>query len=186
MDDREIVEQLWRRDEDAIAELQVRYGNYCRAVAYGVLRSDGDAEECCNDVWVAAWNAIPPQRPDDLRAFLGKIARNLALKRLRSLKAKKRGDGETALALEELEEVVPGGTTLNEQIEARELARKLDEFLGTLGVTERRVFLCRYWYFDPVRDIASRFGMGESRVKMMCLRTRKKLLLFLRKEDLLS
>jgi RNA polymerase sigma-70 factor (ECF subfamily) len=186
MDDRELVELYWQRNERAISETETRYGAYCRAIARGVLGNDADAEECCNDVWVAAWNAIPPQRPDDLRAFLGKIARNLALKRLRSLKAKKRGDGETALALEELEEVVPGGTTLNEQIAARELARKLDEFLGTLGVTERRVFLCRYWYFDDLRDIASRFGMGESRVKMMCKRTRDKLRLFLRKEDLLS
>ena len=186
MDDRELVERYWRRDEDAIADTEAKFGAYCRAIARGVLGNDADAEECCNDVWAAAWNAMPPQRPNDLRAFLARIARNLALKRLRALTAEKRGGGETALALEELEEIIPAGTTLDEEIEARELARKLDEFLGTLGVTERRVFLCRYWYFDSVRDVAKRFGMGESRVKMMCKRTRDKLRLFLRKEDLLS
>ncbi len=186
MDDRELVELYWQRNERAISETETRYGAYCRAIARGVLGNDADAEECCNDVWAAAWNAMPPHRPNDLRAFLARITRNLALKRLRALTAEKRGGGETALALEELEEIIPAGTTLDEEIEARELARKLDEFLGTLGVTERRVFLCRYWYFDDLRDIASRFGMGESRVKMMCKRTRDKLRLFLRKEDLLS
>ena len=186
MDDREIVELYWQRDQQAVAETAAHYGAYCRAVALGVLRNEQDAEECVNDVWAAAWEAIPPHRPDRLNAFLAKITRNLALKRLRDRNAEKRGGGETMLALEELEEIIPGGSTLDEQIEARELARKLDEFLSTLGQTERRVFLCRYWYFDSVRDVASRFGMGESRVKMMCLRTRKKLLLFLRKEDLLS
>ncbi len=186
MDDRELVERYWRRDEDAITDTEAKYGAYCRAIASGVLRSGQDAEECLNDVWAAAWNAMPPRRPDDLRAFLAKITRNLALKRLRSMTAEKRGGGETMVALEELEEVIPAGCSLDEQIEARELARKLDEFLGTLGVTERRVFLCRYWYFDDLRDIASRFGMGESRVKMLCKRARDKLRLFLRKEDCLS
>ncbi len=186
MEDREIIELYWRRDENAIAETAARYGPYCCAIARSVLGNDADAEECVNDVLAAAWNAMPPQRPDELRAFLARITRNLALKRLRNNNAKKRGGGETALALEELEEVIPAGTTLDEEIEARELARKLDEFLATLGVTERRVFLCRYWYFDDLRNIASRFGMGESRVKMMCARTRKKLLLYLQKEDLLS
>lgn len=186
MDDREIVALYWQRNQQAIAETAAKYGGYCRAIALGVLHNDADAEECCNDTWAAAWDAIPPHRPDRLNAFLGRITRNLALKRLRSLTAEKRGGGETALALEELEEVIPAGKTLDEEIEERELARKLDEFLATLSAAERRVFLCRYWYFDSVRDIAQRFGFGESRVKMMCERTRKKLLLYLRKEDLLS
>lgn len=186
MDDRELVERYWRRQESAIADTEAKYGAYCRTIANGILRSEQDAEECCNDVWAAAWNAMPPRRPDDLRAFLAKITRNLALKRLRDDSARKRGGGETAVALEELEEIVPSGCSLDGEIEARELARKLDQFLGALGETERRVFLCRYWYFDSVRDVAKRFGMGESRVKMMCKRTRDKLRLFLRKEDLLS
>lgn len=186
MDDREIVELYWQRDEDAVADTAEKYGGYCRAIALGILHSEEDAEECLNDVWAAAWNAMPPQRPDDLRAFLARITRNLALKRVRAMTAEKRGGGETMLALEELEEVVPDGKTLDEAVEERELGRKLDAFLATLNVAERRVFLCRYWYFDSVRDIAARFGYGESRVKMMCLRTRKKLLLYLQKEDLLS
>ena len=186
MDDWELVELYWRRDETALAETASRYGAYCRAIARGVLRNEQDAEECLNDVWAAAWNAIPPHRPDNLAAFLGRIARNLALKRFRAQTAEKRGGGETVLALEELEEVIPAGTSLDEEVEARELARRLDDFLASLNTAERRVFLCRYWYFDSVRDIAARFGYGESRVKMMCRRTREKLLLFLRKEDLLS
>lgn len=186
MDDREIVELFWKRDESAISEASERYGTLCRGIAYGILRSDSDAEECLNDVWAAAWEAIPPHRPEKLGAFLGRIARNLALKRCRALRAEKRGGGEAALALAELEEILPGGVSPEEQVEQQELARKLDEFLGTLGAAERRVFLCRYWYCDTVAEIAQRFGFGESKVKMMCLRTRRKLLLFLRKEDLLT
>jgi len=185
VDDGRIVELYWQRSEQAITETASKYGGYCRSIAGGILHSEADAEECINDVWAGAWNAMPPHRPDDLKAFLGKITRNLALKRFRAMTAEKRGGGETALALEELESVASAGG-LDEQIEARELARMLDAFLAGLPARERRVFLCRYWYFDSVRDIARRFGYKESRVKMLCKRTRDKLLLYLQKEGVIS
>lgn len=186
MEDRQIVELYWQRRDDAIAETQQKYGGYCRAIANGILRNEADAEECVNDVYVSAWNAMPPHRPDSLPAFLGKITRRLALKRFRDSAAAKRGGGETALALEELEEVVPAGDSLEEQAAERELARVIDAFLGTLPAAQRRIFLCRYWYFDAVGDIARRFGCSESKVKMTCKRVRDKLALYLRKEGFIT
>ena len=186
MEDRQIVELYWQRSDDAVAETKRKYGRYCRTIAIGILHDEADAEECVNDVYVGAWNAMPPHRPDNLSAFLARITRNLALKRFRGQSAQKRGGGETAVALEELEEVIPAGGSLDEQVAERELARSLDAFLAALPVNQQRVFLCRYWYFDSVGTIARRFGYSESKVKMMCKRTREKLLLYLRKEGIIS
>lgn len=185
MEDREIVELYWQRSDVALTETQQKYGHYCYAIANGILRSEADAEECVNDVYVGAWNAMPPHRPDNLAAFLARITRNLSLKRLRAMTAEKRGGGETALALEELGEIIPARTGPAEQVEARELARALDAFLATLPVAQRRIFLCRYWYFDSVADIARRFGCSESKVKMTCKRVRDRLSQYLRKEGLI-
>ena len=186
MEDREIVALYWQRSEAAVRETERKYGPYCFSIANGILRNEADAEECVNDMYVGAWNAMPPHRPDSLAAFLGKITRRLALKRFREQTTEKRGGGETVLALEELEEVIPEGGSLEEQVAERELARSIDLFLSTLTVTQRRVFLCRYWYFDSVGDIARSFGYSESKVKMTCKRMRDKLLLHLRKEGLIS
>lgn len=174
MEDREIVELYLTRSETALGETQKKYGRYCRAIAGRILGNDGEAEECVNDALMGAWRSIPPHRPEDLAGFLGKITRQLAIKRWRRRNAAKRG-GETAIALEELSECVGSGGDPAEEAEAGELREALDRFIASLPEREKRVFLCRYWYLDPIADIAARFGYGESRVKSMLARTRKKL-----------
>lgn len=184
MEDRQIVDLYWRRDEAAITETQSKYRNYCHTVAYNILRNKEDSEEVVNDTWLGAWNAMPPHRPEKLSVFLGKITRQLSLKKQRDKTAKKRGGGEFPLALEELEECIPASDSVDEGQDIRELTEIIDKFLETLSVDERSVFICRYWYFDSISDISSRFAFSQSKVKMMLKRTRDKLLAKLMKEGI--
>ena len=186
MEDSRIVGMYMERDESAIAESQRKYGRYCFVVANNILNDREDAEECVNDTFLAAWNAIPPHNPQILSTFLGKITRRLSLKKLRARTAAKRGgrDG-IAVSLDELEECIPSGHTIDEALEAKELTDIINSFLDTLSDEERRVFLRRYWFFDTIEDICGRFGFGKSKVKMMLMRTRKRLQQFLEKEGLL-
>ena len=174
MEDREIVELYWRRNPDAIQATALRYGGYCKAIARNILGSDQDAEECVNDTWLNAWNAIPPGRPRVLSAYLGKITRNLSFDRFRYRRAGKRG-GELALVLEELGECVSGGESPEGALEARELGRTINDFLDTLPPEKCRLFLCRYWYALPVSEIAERFGRTEGSVSVTLHRLREKL-----------
>ena len=175
MDDNRIVELYWVRDEAAIAETDAKYGRFCYGVAYGILRDVPDAEESVNDTYLAAWNAMPPHRPDILRTFLGKLARRVSISRWRREHAEKRGGGQTALALEELSWCVADGAKIDERVELAELGSVIDSFLRSQPETQRKVFVCRYWYCDSIEDIASRFGFGRGRVKSMLFRTREKL-----------
>ncbi len=184
MEDSQIIEMFWERNEAAISETEKKYGRYCCLIAGRILGVKEDALECINDVYLAAWNAIPPHRPENLRTFLGKIARRLALKKRRDQTRDKREGGAVDLSLEELDECIPSDRQIDESLEAKELSRIIDAFLETLPVDERRVFLRRYWYFDSVNAIAGRYGFGESRVKMMLKRTRDKLAARLRKEGI--
>ncbi|MBR5114208.1 MAG: sigma-70 family RNA polymerase sigma factor [Oscillospiraceae bacterium] len=185
MEDSRIVELFWARDEAAISEARGKYGRYCLSVAANILGSGEDAEETLSDALYAAWNAIPPHRPAMLSTFLGKLTRRAALKKVREASAQKRGGGQLALTLEELSECVSGSGSAEEAVEAAELARAVNAFLAALPAQERNIFLCRYWYLDPVADIASRFGCGQSKVKMTLKRTREKLRTHLEKEGYL-
>ena len=182
MDDREIIELYWTRSEHAIGETARKYGAYCQAVAYGILRRAEDSEECVNDTWLQAWNAMPPRRPERLGAFLACITRNLALNRRKALTAQKRGGDQTAAALEELRDCVPAPGGVEQTVEDRELSLALDRFLGGLRSEARRFFLQRYWYLRSVTEIAAQYGVSESKVKMSLLRSRKALKLFLEQE----
>ena len=182
MVDTEIVALYWARDERAIGESAQKYGSYCHAIALRILSDTQDAEESVNDTWLAAWNAMPPHRPAVLSAFLGKVTRRLSLKRWRDKHAQKRGGGAVALALEELEELLPAPGGPEETVSEQELAGAVERFLRGLGATERWVFLCRYWHLDSVGEIARRFGFSESKVKSLLFRTRKKLKAALEKE----
>lgn len=182
MEDSEIVDLYWQRDERAIAETAARYGAYCSSIARNILHQTQDVEESLNDTWMNAWNSMPPHRPEVLSAFLGKITRYVCLKKWRERYAQKRGGGEAALALEELSESIPDGQSIDEAVQAKELAQIIDAFLGGLPETERCLFVCRYWYLDSVADISTRYGFSQSKVKTMLWRTRKKLLLRLEKE----
>lgn len=184
MDDRSIVMLFLERNEQGLHEAKTKYGSYCRSIAYGVLRDWQDAEECESDTYLAAWNVIPPQQPTLLAAFLGRITRNLSLKKLRTNTAAKRGGNAAILSLEELSDCIPAGKSFEEDLQTRELADSISIFLRALPETQRKVFVLRYWYCDTVREIAGRFGFTQSKVKMMLLRTRADLREYLIKEGI--
>ena len=184
MEDRQIVGLYFARTDQAIAETERKYGAYCRSIAKNVLQSDRDADECVSDVYLAAWNSIPPQRPQSLAAYVGKLTRRKAIDRLRARSSLKRGGGTVGGSMEELDECIPAADRVEDAVLRRELGEAVRGFVGRLGETERNVFLLRYWYVCPVAEIAQRLGFTQSKVKSMLLRTRKKLRAFLEKEAL--
>ena len=186
MEDREIVELFGQRDEQALEAAAAKYGSYCRAVARNILSDEQDAEECVNDSYLHAWNSIPPHRPDSLPGFLAKLTRDTALNKWRDARAQKRGGGAVALAYEELADCIPDRHAIDENLALQELAEVIRRFLYTVPETERRVFLCRYWYFDSISAIARQFGFSESKVKSMLHRSRSKLRTTLKKEGILD
>ena len=184
MDDRKIIDLYWARSQQAIAESELKYGAYCRAIARGILDREEDAEECVNDTWFNAWNAMPPKRPDVLSAFLGKITRNLSIDRYKAIHADKRGGGNVPAALSELEECVPSLHGVESAMDEKLLSQAIDAFLRTLPQRECNVFLRRYWYVDSVKEIAKRFGLNENSVKSILFRTREKLRIYLEREGI--
>lgn len=182
MEDKGIIDLYWSRSETAIAETDKKYGSYCYCIAYNVLGSREDSQECVNDTYLAAWDQMPPQRPASLPAFLGKITRNLSISRWRKESAAKRGGGEVVLALEELRDCVAEGQNVESIYLYQETIRVFREFLKMLSKTERSIFLRRYFFLDPVSQIARDFGYSQSKVKSMLMRTRNKLRMRLEKE----
>lgn len=185
MDDHRIVQLYWDRSEQAIEETDAKYGAYCYSIAYHALENNEDAEESVSDTYMAAWNNLPPHRPSVLATFLGKITRNISVNRWKARNASKRGGGEIRLTLEELEECVDGKQNVEDAYTSRELVRSFNDFLDTLPKTERDVFLRRYWFFDPIADIAESTGFTQSKVTSMLYRTRGKLRKQLEKEGFL-
>lgn len=183
MTDRELVKLYLARSETAIAETLRLYGGFCHTIAYRILGSREDAEEVVNDSCLKLWNLIPPQKPDPLKGFLGRITRQLSINRLEHDTARKRGGGQYAAALEELGEIAAGDAANPE--EAIALRDALERFLRSLPEEERQLFLRRYWYFAPTRELAGEMGASQSKVKMRLLRTRQKLKIFLEQEELL-
>lgn len=175
MDDAEIIRLYWERNEQAIPATAQKYGNYCTAIARNILDNREDAEECVNDTYLRAWNAMPPHRPHILSVFLGKITRNLSLNRLRRLTAAKRGKGRAAVVFDEIADLVSGRDSVEQQIERIELIQAIEAFLTALPCEKRHIFICRYWYFDSISDIANRFGMSENHVSVILSRLRRKL-----------
>ncbi len=185
MEDAEIVALYWSRSERAVAETSAKYGPYCRAIARRLLGDDGEAEETLNDVWLAAWDAIPPHSPEKLSAFLGKLTRRIAVNRWQAENAQKRGGGETALSVEELGECVPKGGGPEEELAGQELSAAISRWLRTLSAEKRRAFLLRYWYALPVKEIAGKFGWSETKTANLLSRARAGLRTYLEKEDFL-
>ncbi len=182
MEDNRIVDLYWQRNESAINETATKYGKYLHSISFHILSNDEDAEECVNDTYNDAWQSMPPHRPSILSTFLGKITRRISIDLWRKHSADKRGGGEVALALDELDECVSGNSNVENEIERQELQQKLNAFLMGLPRLERQVFMCRYWYMDSVSDIAKQFDFSESKVKSMLFRTRNKLRTMLEKE----
>ncbi|MBO5555728.1 MAG: sigma-70 family RNA polymerase sigma factor [Oscillospiraceae bacterium] len=182
MEDTAIVDLYWQRSDRAIAETEKKYGAYCRCIAYNICGSPEDAEECVNDTWIGAWSAMPTERPSRLAAFLGCLTRNAAIGRYRLQHRQKRGAGETTLALEELSECLPGGGEPERALERKELETLIRAFVGGLEKTEQTVFTARYYYVFPVKEIATRLNLSESKVKSMLFRLRERLRRALEKE----
>lgn len=172
--DEQILALLFQRDEQALRLAEERYGRLCRGLARRMTGSDGDAEECVNDAYLALWHAVPPARPERLGAYLCRIVRNTALKRLEQQGAEKRGGGYR-VALEELDDCFGGADTAETALEAHELARLLEGFLSTLTAENRALFLGRYWFAESGKALAARTGLTEKAVTVRLTRLRGKL-----------
>ena len=186
MEDSKIVDLYWQRSEDAIPETAVKFGGYCRTIAYNILSDEQDSEECVNDTWFKAWTSMPTHRPALLAPYLGKLTRWLSLTRLRERNALRRGGGETALVLEELAEALPDhdSTDPERQVELKELSEALRRFVSGLDDTEAQIFLARCWYMTGVKEIAEKFGITPGSVSTTLHRTRRKLQTYLKEEGL--
>ena len=180
MDDSKIIELFFARNEDAIKHTDDTYGRRLFHLADNIVHNDQDAEESVNDTYMKAWDTIPPQRPEHFFAYIAKICRNFALKRIDWQKAKKR-NAEVVTLTQEMENCIPD-TYRDMEADERELGRILDAFLRTLTPENQMVFLRRYWYVDTIAEIAARYGISESAVQMRLNRTRAKLCTDLEKE----
>lgn len=184
MEDSAIIELYWSRDQAAVAETAKKYGAYCRYIARQILQNDWDSEECVNDTYMNAWNSIPPKRPPALGASLGKITRNLALNLHMKNNAQKRGRGQCDLVLDELEECLSPRCADTDPAGDIALRDAMAGFIAALDETRRRIFLRRYWYLCPIKEIAQSFGMSESKVKSILMRTRIELKQLLEREGI--
>ena len=186
MDDSKIIDLYWRRDERAIEETDSKYGAYCRAVSMNILGVREDAEECVNDAYLAVWNGVPSAPPRSLLAYLAKVTRNIALKRLEHNQAQKRGD-RFYLLLDELAEVLPGEDSVEDAVAQRELMEAINDFLKTkTDRGERQLFLRRYFWGDSIGELTVLFRHSESKVKSQLFRTRQRLRGYLEERGLLG
>ncbi len=175
MDDRRIVELFLERSEEAILETDIKYGRYCHKIAFNVLGNDEDSEECVNDAYMRAWGSIPPNEPDSMASYIGRITRNLALDKLRQKQSDKRGNGEVPVVLDELAECVSGHDELERRQDSAEIAAAIDSFLDELNSVERGVFMRRYWMMEPIADVANRYDISVSKTTTMLFRLRNRL-----------
>lgn len=184
LQDEQIIDLYFDRNERALSETSDKYGNYCRTIARNILNDEETVKECFNDTLFCSWNAMPPQRPSCLRVFVGKITRNLSLNRVRSAQTLKRGGGEAVIALDELEDCLPTASVWSaEQVEENMVIREvLKELLSSLPIQSRRIFVRRYWYLSSIADIAKAMDMSEGNVRTILSRVRGKLKAALEKE----
>ena len=174
MEDNQIIELYFRRDESALTETANKYGTFCLRIAMNVVNVREDAEECVNDTYHTAWNQIPPTRPDSFKAFLGRIVRNFAISKYRALHAKKRFNG-LEIMLSELGDCVPAAEGVEQEMEAKELTEYINSWLADLKQEDRVLFVRRYWYGDEVKDLARKCGVSGIQMTQRMLRLRRKL-----------
>lgn len=175
MDDSTILDLYFSRSEEAITETDKKYGKYCNYIAYHILNSSQDAEECVSDTYLRAWNAIPPNRPSQLSTYLGKITRNLALNRHKGKHAKKRGEGQVEVALEELSQCIGRNGQVEALVDEMVLVSVINAFLEEMPALKRVVFVKRYWYLCSIEEIAEELSMNRNRITSMLFRMRKDL-----------
>lgn len=186
VEDKQIIELYNQRKETAIEHTAEKYTAYCFNIANNILHNHEDSEECVNDTWMKAWNAIPPTVPTCLRVFLGKITRNLSFDKYRASHSESRGGGQMAVVLDELEEIVAGSSDVEAHYEQKELVEAINTYLKKLPERDCNIFIRRYFYAEETCVIARRYGIKESNVLMILSRTRKKLHTFLKEEDFIS
>ena len=184
MDDEAILNLYRLRQTAALTETEAKYGRLCFCVADRILNSREDSEECVNDTWLHAWNAIPPEKPRLFSAWLSRVTRNLAVSRLRETRAAKRGGAEIDLVLGELAECIPGGADPEKVLEARELTQAVNLFLATVKPPERNAFVARYFYTASHAELSVRTGWTVGKTKTVLRRTRLKLQTYLKEEGL--
>ena len=182
MEDAEIVDLYWARNEDAIAQTKSKYGAYLKTVAHQILGDLEDSKECVNDTYLAAWRSMPDNRPKVLRTYLGKITRQVSIDLYRRRSRMKRYASEYAVSLEELGDSFTDGRTPEDELNARLLTNALNRCLRTLPEDARNTFIGRYYYFDSLQAVARYCGMSESKCKSMLYRTRQSLRAWLQKE----
>lgn len=180
MEDRKLISLLFARSEQAICALQNRFGKRLLRTAYNILGTQEDAEEAVNDTYLALWNAIPPAQPDPLEGYVHRTGRNIALKKLRFLRAQKRSS-QYDISIEELSSVL-SGSNLEDTLNSRELGQAIDRFLDTLSKQNRILFLRRYWFGDTVTELAKEFSMSENNISVRLSRIRNQLKTYLLKE----
>ena len=174
IDDEKIIEMFFGRSEQGIRELDTKYGKDCHNLSYHIVGSRQDAEECVNDAYLGAWNAIPPVHPNPLLSYIVKIVRNISLKTYWRKEAAKRS-GHYTVALEEIEGCIADQKTVEDEIEAKELARIIEAFLDTLTTENRVIFMRRYWFSDSYKDIAEFMGLSEKNISVRLTRIREKM-----------
>lgn len=182
MNDPDIIELYFTRDEEAIRQTELKYGKLCHRVAYNILNNNEDSEECVSDTYLGLWNAIPPTRPNNLMAFICKITRNLSLKRMEAMSRQKRSH-TTLVSLDELAEVL-SDDRISDGVSDEEIGKLISDFLKNEKSEIRDVFIRKYYFFDSIGDIAKRYGFTESKVKNMLHRTRTKLKKYFIKEGI--
>ena len=174
IEDEKIIELFFHRSEEAIRELDIKYGKVYQKLSYNIVNNRQDAEECVNDAYLGAWNAIPPAKPDPLLTYVCKIVRNISLKIYYRKEAAKRSSHYT-IAMEEIEACIADPNTVEAEIEARELARIIESFLDTLTVENRVIFIRRYWFSESCKDIAEFVELTEKNISVRLTRIRQKM-----------
>lgn len=180
--DAQIIDFYWNRDAQAISASMDRYGAYCFSIADGILNNAQDAEECVNDTWLKAWNAIPPTRPAVLKIFFAKITRHLSFDKYKAQKSLKRGGGNIQLVLDELAECIADESDVEGQVDAKELGKVINQFVASLPEREQNLFVRRYFFSEPIKAIADRYDLRENSVHVTLSRIRKRLRSHLSKE----
>ena len=182
MEDSQIVALYWDRDEAAIDQTDKKYGRYLAKIAYNILSDQEDSKESVNDTYLAAWDSMPPHKPQVLSTYLGKLTRRISIDLFRKRTSQKRTGSEYALSLEELGECISGGNTTEEAVNAQLLSEAIARYLRALTPEARTVFIGRYYYLDPVKEIAAYCRISESKAKILLFRTRQGLWEHLEKE----
>lgn len=184
MTDKEIIALYFKRSENAIEQTDVKYGKLCHSISINILNDTRDSEECVNDTYLTLWNKIPPKEPNPFKAYICRIIKNLSLKKYEFNHAKKR-NSEYEASLDELEECVSDGTEASESVEFKELQMAIDMFLSELPEKKRILFLRRYWFLQPVKEIAKDYGITEKTASMRLSRLREKLQRYLQEKELI-